>query len=69
MILAYACTFDRAVSLLQRLSSTSRNFLINGGEKVLMRLCHCDYDERTMMECVKTVKPLKVLAEEQKFDI
>ena len=67
---SYAFTFDRAVSLIQRLSSTSRRFLNSGAISVLERVCYRDFDEKTMMECIASIKPLNVLGQvNYKFDV
>lgn len=69
-VLSYAYTFDRAVSLIERLSSTSRRFLDSGARSVLESVCFRDYDEKTMMECIASIKPLNVLGiKDYRFDI
>lgn len=71
--MSYWGTYDRVTTLLEQLSSNSRRFLRFGAKRMLEKICYRDIDERTMMECVATVKPLKVIAEDknenQKFDI
>ena len=68
-ILSFAFTFDRAVSLLESLNTTSREFLNSGARPVLKYLCHRDYDERVMHEVIDTIKPLGLLPCELKYDI
>ncbi len=61
IVLSYAFTFDRAVSLLESLNNTSKEFLNSGARPVLKYLCHRDIDEQTMMELVDTIRPLGIL--------
>lgn len=67
-ILQFSCTFDRAVALLQSLNSISQRFLREGVEPMLLQRCFRDPDEKTLMECVASIRPLKVMPVYQ-FDL
>ena len=53
IILSFAFSFDRAVTLLQQLNSLTQAFILRDDVKpVLLQICYRDSDEATMMEVI-----------------